>query len=340
LESIRQINYIELISNFEKKRFSKIYYFYGEEIYLQEYSVNRLISNLNIEPSLVNTVYGNILSLNEFINLVSTIPLFGIKSVIVIKETNKIKSSVKSKIVKFLSQNNIESILTNIIVFMNPEKIRKRDLENDEIINIVLQLGKVIEFKKLNEEEVVKFIQQEFSKYGKKILSVTANYLHSIVGDNLFDIKNEIEKLVLYTGEKNEITITDIDECSSSIKQEDLYTLNNAILSCEKVKAIKIYNKLLENNVDISKIISSLYWCFNKSILVKSYLEQNKDMIDNLTYKLNMPKFYAKQFIEKVQKIEYSSIVRKIELLHKMDLDIKSGKEYDPRILILDLCSE
>ncbi|MFN3967134.1 MAG: DNA polymerase III subunit delta [Endomicrobiia bacterium] len=329
------ITFAELNRKLEKKEISHLYYFYGEEIYLIEETLNKLEKIIPVRPEEKEIFYGQNINIDVFVTSLSSLSLFGEKKFIIIKESNKIKSATQEIISKYLPDIK-ESCY---VVFITPIKIKKDELQKNEIIKEVSKTGEVVEFRELFTDECIKFIKEEFSKNGKYISHKNIETFLELTGNNLYDIKNEIEKIILFIGEKKEITVEDIYNCSGLTKQEDIYKLSDAIISGNVQTAISIFNNLLNSGTEISHILVSISKTLQQ-LLRANILINSKIPREEILKKLKMNIYFGNQLIDKSKKFTKEEILKKMEIIYKIELEMKSGRLENNNfsLFISDLC--
>jgi len=326
------LKYNEFLNQFESIKNSPLYYFFGPEIYLKEEIINNFEKNFNGKE----TYYGNEITANSFLNLFSTENLFSNKTLIIIKNSEKIKESDKIK--KFIDFIDFKKI-NNTIIFTTDEMFKKIDLVKNTLIEKISEVGYVIEFKPLSEKEITNWIIKKIQKYNKRISYENANYLYDNVGGNLYDIENEINKLILYVEEKQIITIDDINNVCSYIKHDTFYSLNDAILLKDKKNALKILNNIMNTDKDNIYILNSIYKSFLLILKAKIFL-QEKLSEDIIFKKLKIHPYYGKIFLNRIEKYSLKELIEKIKLIHTTDFNIKTGRENsDLFLLVIKLCS-
>jgi len=80
------LKYTELIRELEKKRFSNLYLFYGEEAYLKNEALNRLTNTiLNSRDFNYDLLYGSSTKAEEILSIVQTLPVFSPWRVVIVK---------------------------------------------------------------------------------------------------------------------------------------------------------------------------------------------------------------------------------------------------------------
>jgi DNA polymerase-3 subunit delta len=341
-----KIKYRQLRDRIEQKKFAPLYYFHGEENYLQEKTVRQLEKINSDDLAAKQVLWGKDLTLNEFVNAISTVPLFtspGAAEIVLLRGADSIKQATEKQIAGYLDIPGKANTFVNLCIFINPERLRRNELENNPLINKIAGIGEVVEFSKLYDNEIIEFIIRELRTYDKKISRSAAEHILMFSGDELFNLSNEIQKLVSFVGSAAEINIDDIETCSGYTGQESIYKLNDAIMSENKSLASRILDDLIEHGENAIRIINSIYWNYSKAVAAKSYLENKGMNSDTIIRRMGMQRYYGRIFLDKVKKLNYKDILKKIELLHETDLAIKSGKE-EARVglqtLVLLLCGQ
>ena len=72
-------------------------------------------------------------------------------------------------------------------------------------------------------------------------------------------VSNELEKLILYVGEKKKITLGDVETMVLAAKQRSLYELTDAISAKDRVRALSILDALLSTGDGEEAAIGHLY---------------------------------------------------------------------------------
>ena len=72
-----------------------------------------------------------------------------------------------------------------------------------------------------------------------------ARELVDALGGDMMMISNELEKLILYVGEKKRITLGDVETMVLAAKQRSLYELTDAISSKDRVRSLEVLDAIL-----------------------------------------------------------------------------------------------
>ena len=326
------IKHNEFDKQLSGQRTIPFYYFWGGESVLQQNLLEKIQKNENLEKEIL---YGETLKVDQLVNAVSTATLFADKKLIVIKNAEKIKTKDEKNIAEVLGT----SPTVNPLFFLCSEKISKDELRNNPLIRKIAELGEVVEFRQLYQNEMIEYIVHKVAGRGKTISRSDVQYFIDLTGNNLSEVKNELEKLFLYTKDKKIINSTDIENCSGYTNQQNLYKLNDAIRIKDKQKALKVLNELIESGENEIHIIRSVYKEFNKMLLAESYIEEKKFNSRKVIETMRLNKYYGEKFLAEIKKYSRSDIINKIEMLYLTELADKSGRivNSDLHMLILGL---
>jgi len=297
---------------------SRLYYLWGEEHLLQEEFIKKieeLLASSNCEK---NIFYGTGLSIDDLASAMASMSLFSSERLVIIKEAHKIRAAAEKTIAGILANG----FPAAYIIFINPQKLKKDVLSKNVLIKTIAETGLVVQFRPLYQQECVKYIVNEFRKNERAITEKDADYLYQIAGDNLYDLKNEIEKLVLYTIKKGRVTDEDIGLCSGFIKQESMIAVTNAITEGDREKTLRLVDNLLNSKEETFMVFSLIYRAYRKIMLARSMKQKNIPEFD-ISRRISV---YDKGFFDKIKKFRKKDIIRKLEILHDAEFAIKSGK--------------
>jgi DNA polymerase III subunit delta len=161
-------------------------------------------------------------------------------------------------------------------------------------------------------------------------------------------VSNELEKLILYAGEKKKITLGDVETMVLAAKQRSLYELTDAISSKDRVRALQILDALLSTGDGEDAAIGHLYMLaktFRQMLVILERNVRDQRMLWAALWQgFRVPPFAADDIIRQARR--YNSkreLTRSIRLVAKADLALRSnppGKRLVLEKLILDLAGE
>src|SRR5438270_10102939 len=132
-----------------------------------------------------------------------------------------------------------------------PSDARRMDMQDkDRYERIRETLGEycaVIELARVEESDGIRWVIEHAAKEGVKVDADAARELVDALGADMMLVSNELEKLVLFVGEKKRITIGDVETMVLAAKQRSLYELTDAISAKDKIKALAVLDALLSS---------------------------------------------------------------------------------------------
>ena len=290
----------------------EIYLFYGNNYSIIEDKINNIILKNNIDANNV-IKYDMENNLDNIIEELSMNSLSGDKKAVIVDITFKEEVDDK-KIEEFLDKSKNNS---NILIFnCANEKIDTRR----KIYKIINKYGKIEELNK-NHDYVVDYIKKSLQDNNK---SMDINYFLSKVNDDLDNIKNELDKLILYKINDSHIENSDIDNLVIPNIEEEIFVLSDSVIKKDKKKSIELYQNFLNRNYEPIYIISLLGSQFHFLYQVKRLYNQNKSN-DEIASILSAHPYRVKLTIQNSYIYTEEILLKKIYELANMDKNIKLG---------------
>ena len=118
----------------------------------------------------------------------------------------------------------------------------------------------MLEFARVEEGDAVKWAIETADAQGVKLDTDAARELVDSLGSDMMMVANELEKLVLFVGEKKRITLGDVETMVLAAKQRSFYELTDAISSRDRGRAFAVLDAIL-NPPTARKLPSVIYTC-------------------------------------------------------------------------------
>ena len=329
------MNYSELIKNIEKGKIEPLYLFYGEEGFLIDEAVKKIVSVI-VEPSNrdfnLEFLRGGETSCEEIISKAQTLPFMGERRVVIVKGIDEIKASGAERLMEYCSN---PSPTTTLI--LTGHKIDARD----KLHNTVSKNGVVVQFKPLYEKDTAGWVMRIVKEAGYRIDNDAKDYLISIVGNNLQRLKNELEKVFTYKGSNNDIKIDDIKLLVEDTKIESIFAFTDSIGSKDINKALRLLEKMISQGEMPEKIISMITRQFRLILLTKVYRERGAASSE-IPAKAGFAPFLLEGYLKQAAKYTLIELKDSFYKVQMADVKIKSSDISKRTIiekLIFELCS-
>src|SRR5205807_1636274 len=130
-----------------------------------------------------------------------------------------------------------------------PADARRMELTDKERYERIREtLGEycgIVELARVEEGEAVRWVTEQAEIQGAKIDADAARELVDALGGDMMMISSELEKLLLYAGEKKRISLGDVETMVLAAKQRSLYELTDAISAKDRVRALEMLDAIL-----------------------------------------------------------------------------------------------
>jgi DNA polymerase III subunit delta len=233
-----------------------------------------------------------------------------------------------------------------------PSDVRRMDMTDRERYERIREtMGPfcgIVELARVEESEAVRWVSEYCSSRKVKIDTDASRELVDALGGDMMMISNEIEKLILYAGEKRRITLADVETMVLAAKQRSLYELTDAISAKDRVRALAVLDALLSAG-DVDEVaIGHLYMLAKAFRQMLVILERNvrdqRTLWAALWQGFRVPPFAAEDIIRQARRYKSKrELTGAIRLVAKADLALRSNppsKRFVLEKLVLDLTAE
>jgi len=233
-----------------------------------------------------------------------------------------------------------------------PADVRRMEMQDkDRYERIRETLGDyctVIEFARVDESEGMRWVVESSTAQGVKIETDAARELVDSLGADLLLVANELEKLVLFVGEKKRITLADVETMVLAAKQRSLYELTDAISAKDRPRALATLDAILSSGDGEEAAIGHLHMLAKTFRQMLVILERNvrdsRAIWQALWQGFRLPPFAAEDVIRQARRYKSRrDLTRALRLIAKADLALRSNpvsKRLVLEKLVLDLCAE
>jgi len=273
-----------------------IIFFYGDNNFKAKQKIKELKTKFfqEIDPNehSFNVLDGATVDLNEISQTVNTGSLFTKKRLTLIENifANK-KVSVLEELLDYLQKNNLEKSDDILVVYEpklknqkgkivkaspNGEKDSPLNAKEKKLFEFLSQQKFTQEFKPLTPAELAGWIRTEVEKRGGAIKPTAITELINYSNNDLWQINNEIEKLVNYKLAV-EITSSDIEKICSPAVDDNIFALTDALGSKNKSLALKILEDQYHLDVADEYLLAMLLRQFKIILQLKVALDSGEN---------------------------------------------------------------
>ena len=323
----------------------------GEDDFSLHQTLGEIKKSIGDQATLMTnttTLDGRQLTLDQLKSVCETVPFLAEKRLVIVEGLlerfeSKGKSPWKKTAQTTTKDNGYKSIAdyfsripeSTVLVLMDG-KINSRN----PLLTELSAKEQVKSFPLLRNTPLRQWTQHRVTKAGGSISTTAIDLLARFVGNNLWIMSNEIDKLVLYTNGRR-IEDEDVRTVVSYTQEANVFAMVDAILESRAGVAQKLLQQLLLQGVVPAHLLFMLSRQARIILMVKELSEQGspKTAIQN---KLNLPSdFVLRKALEQSNRYSWKRLKEMYHKLLETDLSIKTGKldgDLALNLLIAELC--
>ena len=304
---------------------SNFYLYYGDDISLINNEVSKLKNKIGISGDII---YYDIENISDIVVESSTIGMFNPYKFIVI-DTSSYFSSKKdmdiSSLTNYFDNYNVNSYLIFTYGSSSIDSRRK-------LFKLISDKG-VVKKLEANNEYLNDFISTYIKDNGYSMDMNSMSYLLSRCDNNIDNIRNELDKLMLYKLYDKVITREDISLLTIDDINDTVFELVSSILKNNNEKAMKLYYNFINNGMDVSQIIAVISNQIRLLFQVKRLYNSGKSN-DEIAKILEFKSVYrVKYLLNDCYYYSESDLLKYLSKLADIDKSIKTGNG-DGRLLL------
>lgn len=342
------MNYFEAIGEINKGAIQPIYLISGEETYLASKLEKKIVAKLLPEGQQdgLNVLNGDV-EMDELINLIDTVPFFGERNVIVIRNTNLLKERKKNADNENSSNRGEDKLIHlfsdmppySSLVLITPEKADKRR----KLYKAIAKYGAVVEVLQIKAWEVKDWLQGKLNEIDRQFARDAFDYfleLTSVMNHiSLGFLEQEIDKIALCSNKKV-IVKQDLVESLASVPEVSIFAMLDAISDKKVKKALQLLSEQLAAGEHPLKIITMLSR-HTRQLWQAKLLASKGHNSKMIAGDLGLLPMIAERLVNKSK--NFNEEILKNTLLHLVDADykLKSGQANCALLetIIIELCA-
>ncbi len=315
-----------------------IFFFYGEDSFRAQQKIKNIRDKFKAKVGgdgyNIDYLDGNLLTIADFFKSVKSCGFLVTKKLIIIRDIfdNKKLKNIQDEIIKFLKTQK-DDPEENYLIFWQTGKTDARS----KLYKALKKFKFTEEFNVLSTPKLISWLKKEVANHKKSITEEALNLLLICVGNNLWQLHQEINKLVNFC--KKEIKVEDVKKLVHAKTDNNIFNLVDAIGNKNKKLALNLIEKQLDNGVAIQYIITMIVRQFRLILKIKSFSENKITQDWAIAQTLKLPNFVAKKILIQSNLftlIELKKIYQQLLLIDEK-IKIYTGKE---KILLLKMINE
>jgi len=325
----------------KSKKVRSAYVFYGPEEYLKKLYIENIENILLTEElkPLNKIIMDGKTEQEKIIEACETMPVFSERKIVLVRNSGLFKTGKnqdpgesrkkgRGKDTGKVQNDDLASYVENMpaytcLIFYEDE-VDKRV----KLANAISKKGLLVDFQYQEPLVLAKWVIKELKSQGKDIDIITASQLVDSCDQGMTEIKNEIDKLIMYLGDRTHVSSKDVEEiCSKSVKGR-VFDLTDAIAEKNLSAALKLLNDMIILKEPLPKILfmitRQLRQIMEMKLLLKSGLSKNE-----AAARMGLTPYASGKVYKQAGGFTIEKLKEAIEDSLEMDLAIKTGKMND-----------
>lgn len=245
-----------------------VYLLTGEDVFRKNEVISRIKQVVNPDDFNYLREQADPAAISQAMAQANTAPVFSNARLIVLTGLDKLRKDAKNPrevLIRYL-ENPLPT--TTLILTHNDTKKMKAE---KVLAEVCADHGRVVNFEELKDEALEMWVSGQLAQRGLKTDVDAVRLLCEIVGNELSALSNEIEKLFLYTLDRENKTISSADvlACVGFSKEMGPFDLANALTACQKNTVLKLIDKLVDDGEEPVAILSKMTYPILKMARIK-----------------------------------------------------------------------
>lgn len=223
---------------------------FGDEGYLKSRALSEALNGLlppDVDRSLALSEYDGTRGegqggpeLAAVMDDLRTLPFLSDRRVVVIREADKFVTSHRDALEKYANAPAASSVLV-LVCRSFPKTTR--------LYKAAAACGsRLVECKKLSARNLTDFVARECEARGKRVGRDVAARLVDLTGQDQGVLAGEVEKLCLYSGDRNAITAADVDALVGLSREEKVFAVMDVAASGRLADALELWHQVLSTD--------------------------------------------------------------------------------------------
>ncbi len=309
-----------LNQDIKDKTFKRVYLLFGDEPFLVNSYKKRLREAIAGDDTMnYNYFEGKGPDVKEIISLADTMPFFAERRLVLIDGSGFFKSSAPEELVNYIP----EIPESTCMVFVESE-VDKRN----KLYKKVKDNGYSAELKKQDADQLMRWAAGILSKDGKKITRQVMEYFMERTGDDMENIRMELEKLICYTMGREVITKEDVEAVGTVHVTNRIFEMVTAIVAGNTRKAMDLYEDLLTLKEPPMRILFLIAKQFNQLLQVKELAGKGAQKSE-IASRVKVPPFVVGKLMAQARAFTREQILSFVEFCVDAEESVKTGRLSD-----------
>jgi len=315
-----------------------IIFLHGPDSFRSRQKLNALIEQFKKtrDPRGDNVVFleGEKLSLDELNSKLASQSLLAEKRMIIVSSLFSHKEeNLFNALLEYLKKQEKEKN-ENVIIFYEPIELdsnkygdKKLTVKRKKLFNYLAKQKFSQKFNQFNNMQTANWIKKETASNNLLISDQIANAFVLAAGNDLWQIHNELNKIINFVQaeKRNEISEKDVRQFVRGNIDDNIFALTDSISNKNKASFFYLLEQQLEAGISIQQILTMTIRQFKIIIQIKELLFKNKNASE-ISSELKLHPFVVKKTTPQTRNFNMDYLKKILSGLTEIDYKIKTGQ--------------
>lgn len=273
------------------------------------------------------TVFEKDTDFKELISVINSYPFFSGKALVIIKDDKLLGGRQESE-AKKERLNKLAEILADVpeycTVLVCASKLDKRSRFYKEM----KKNGAVCECMSFKPYAAAHWLQQQAASLGGTLdqdaLELIMEYLAPVDTVPLQLVRQELEKLAVYTGERRQWHRSDVENIFTALPQVYGFSLTNAIMERKLARALELLAYERKKGTSILLLCGGLLFQLRRAAKIKE-LQLQRYSAAQISTELNLTPYVGKIVIRQAAAFDYDRLRQAVLQLAQLNIEMRRG---------------
>ena len=266
-----------------------------------------------------------------------TLPFLGDRRVVLLEKADKFIEQHKDLLSSYTDSPASKGTL---ILLMNKLDARTK------LAKALAKWNSVVDCQRLYERQIPGWISQRVQSHGKRIAPRAAQVLGEYVGTDLGQLSSQIEKVVTYVGEREQIDVDDVVVLADTDRTRTIFELTECIGRKDTQKALTVLNQFTQTGDEATYVVTMLAWQLRRLWKTKRVCAQEAGadghaLTDKVLKAVGGARFFIQDLIHQARAFSETDLLQRYRMLLDCDIRLKTSGD-NPKtaleLLIINLC--
>ena len=325
----------------KNKDLGRLYFFHGEESFLQNHYLGQLRKQLLdelTESFNYHRFTNETFDIRDFADAVENLPMMAESTLVQVDDIDifKMNEADRTRMTEILS--DIPDYCTVVFAYetvnYKPDKRLKKLWE-------AVSAGLDVEFAKQDQRDLIAWVTRHFAAQKKNISTDLCAYLIDITGGTMTALAGEIQKICAYSG-ADHIRRSDIDAVTEPVLDAVVFQMTDLLSAGRYGDALLKLQQLLKMQQEPLAILGAVGNHFRRIGTARTLLDHGRNAAE-LQRLCGIPDFAARKTMEAARRFKPEFCAKAAELVLEADYKMKTSFDDSERLLellILQLAQE